>query len=315
MVALTSRAQTSQSMKSTSRYFILGIALIFIQCESKTDTMNYAHLDVQGHRGARGLLPENTIPGFIKAVELGVTTLELDLAVTKDHELLVSHDAFMSSKFSTAPDGQPIEKIDEMSHNIYEMTYEEVKQYDVGSRYQKHFPDQESMPAHKPLFKEVVHAVNAYLKKNQLPPVRYNIEIKSEPVGDSIYHPAPAEYAQLVYGFITTEMDTSLVNVQSFDFRILQYFHENYPEIRLAALVENPAPIEENLANLGFIPEIYSCYYHLLDSSKVSWLQARGMKVIPWTVNEKEDIKKVLDWGVDGIISDYPNHVLELISD
>ncbi|UXX80335.1 glycerophosphodiester phosphodiesterase family protein [Reichenbachiella carrageenanivorans] len=277
--------------------------------------MKYTNLDVQGHRGARGLLPENTIPAFIKAIELGVTTLELDLAVTKDHELLVSHDPFMSSKFSTTSEGHAIGKTEELSYNIYKMTYEEIKSYDVGTRYQKHFPDQEKMKAHKPLLKEVVVAVNSYLNKNQLPPVRYNIEIKSEPTGDSTFHPAPAEYAKLVYDFITTEMDTSLLNVQSFDFRILQYFHENYPEIKLAVLVENPAPIEENLANLGFIPDIYSCYYHLLDSNKVAWLQTHGMKVIPWTVNKKDDIKKVLNWGVDGIISDYPNHVLELISD
>ncbi|MEP2024924.1 glycerophosphodiester phosphodiesterase family protein, partial [Reichenbachiella sp.] len=132
--------------------------------------------------------------------------------------------------------------------------------------------------------------------------------------GDSLYHPLPAAYAQLVYDFIVEEMDTTQLNIQSFDFRILQYFHENYPEIKLAALVENTLPIEDNIANLGFTPEIYSCYYHLLDSEKVSWLQSQGIQVIPWTVNETEDIQRVLDWGVDGIISDYPNRVLELIS-
>lgn len=301
-------------MKLIHRFLTLGIILAFAQCQTKEDTMKYTNLDVQGHRGARGLLPENTTPSFIKALELGVTTLELDLAVTKDKELLVSHDPFMSHKFSTAPDGVTIEKKDELDHNIYEMTYEEIKKYDVGSKFQKQFPEQELMKIHKPLLKEVVDAVNQHIKQNKLSPVRYNIEVKSEPIGDNVYHPIPAEYSKLVYDFITTEMDTTLLNVQSFDFRILQYFHENYPEIKLAALVENPLPIEENLANLGFTPEIYSCYYHLLDSGKVAWLQSQGMQVIPWTVNEHEDIKKVLDWGVDGIISDYPNRVLEIIS-
>lgn len=301
-------------MKYLNNSLILGLILVLTHCQPKSEAMKYSNLDVQGHRGARGLLPENTIPAFIKAVDLGVTTLELDLAVTKDKQLLVSHDPFMSHKFSTTPEGIEIEKEEELNHNIYQMSYANIKLYDVGSRFQKTFPEQENMKIHKPLLKEMVDAVNAHLKTNQLPPVRYNIEIKSEPVGDSIFHPAPAEYSQLVYDFITTAMDTTMLNIQSFDFRILQYYHENYPEIRLAALVENPLPIEENLANLGFTPEIYSCYYHLLDSNKVAWLHENGMKVIPWTVNETEDIQKVLDWGVDGIISDYPNRVLELIS-
>lgn len=301
-------------MKLVNSLLALGILLAFAQCQTKTDTMKYANLDVQGHRGARGLLPENTIPAFIKALELGVTTLELDLAVTKDKELLVSHDPYMSHKFSITPDGEDIQQPDELNHNIYQMSYDEIKSYDVGSKFQKRFPDQQLMKIHKPLLKELVDAVDNYNKENNLPPVRYNIEIKSEPIGDSIYHPVPSEYSKLVYDFITTEMDTTMLNIQSFDFRILQYFHENYPEIKLAVLVENPLPIDENLANLGFTPEIYSCYYHLLDSGKVAWLHDQGMKVIPWTVNEKEDIQKVLDWGVDGIISDYPNRVLELIS-
>ena len=302
-------------MKLVNYFFGLGLAVTLTFCQSNSNNMKYADLDVQGHRGARGLLPENTIPAFIKALELGVTTLELDLAVTKDNQLLVSHDPFMSHKFSTTPEGDHIEKQDELVHNIYQMSYEEVKAYDVGSKFQKQFPDQQLMKIHKPLFKEVVDAVNEHIDKNQLPPVRYNIEIKSNPVGDSIYHPAPEEYSKLVYDFITNEMDTAMLNVQSFDFRILKYFHENYPEIKLAVLVENPLPMEENLTNLGFTPEIYSCYYHLLDEQKVRWLQAQGMQVIPWTVNENEDIEMVLAWGVDGIISDYPNRVLEIISD
>ena len=293
---------------------MLGVILAFSHCQSNSNKMKYADLDVQGHRGARGLLPENTIPAFLKAVDLGVTTLELDLAVTKDKELLVSHDPFMSHKFSTSPEGKEIEAHEELNHNIYQMSYDEIKTYDVGSKSQERFPDQQKFKIHKPLFKELIDAVNEHLKANQLPAVRYNIEIKSEPSGDSIYHPGPVEYSKLVYDFIAGEMDTTMLNVQSFDFRILQYFNENYPEIKLAVLIENQLSMEDNLANLGFTPEIYSCYYQLLDSSKVAWLQSQGMQVIPWTVNETEDIQTVLDWGVDGIISDYPNRVLELIS-
>lgn len=301
-------------MKNINNLWLLALCATLTFCQSKKDPMKDSVLDVQGHRGARGLLPENTIPAFIKAIELGVTTLELDLAVTKDKELLVSHEPYMGAHLAIDSSGVEISKADELKHNIYLMTYEQIKSYDVGSKFVERFPEQEKLNVHKPLLKELVDEVNQYLKTNQLPPVRYNIEIKSGTEGDSVYHPTPAEYSQLVYDFITSEMDTTMLNIQSFDFRVLKYFYENYPEIKLAALVENEKSIEENLNDLGFQPEIYSCYFKLLDAEKVSWLQEKGMQVIPWTVNETQDIKKVLDWGVDGIISDYPDRVLELIS-
>lgn len=292
---------------------MLGL-VILMQCQPKAHKMENSLLDIQGHRGARGLLPENTVPAFIKALELGVTTLELDLAVTKDHELLVSHEPYMAAHLAIDPEGHEILKENELQHNIYAMTYEQIKKYDVGSKVLEKFPEQKKMKVYKPLLKELVQVVDEYIEKNQKTPARYNIEIKSRPMGDSIYHPTPSVYAQLVYDFISTQMDTTRLNVQSFDFRVLQYFHENYPEIKLAALVENDLSIAENLKNLGFIPDIYSCYYQLLDSSKVASLQQQGMQVIPWTVNEKEEIKKVVNWGIDGIISDYPDRVLEVIS-
>lgn len=302
-------------MKRYNLAALLIVAIFFTFCQSKTETMHYSKLDIQGHRGTRGLMPENTIPAFIKALELGVTTLELDLAVTKDKQLLVSHEPYMGAHLALDSAGQEIAESDQLRHNIYRMSYDQIKTYDVGTKYMERFPDQEKFKVHKPLLKELVDEVNAYLEKNQKPPVRYNIEIKSQPEGDTLFHPAPAEYSQLVYDFITTEMDTTMLNVQSFDFRVLQYFHKNYPEIKLAALVENEKSIEENLSDLGFTPEIYSCYFKLLDKEKVTWLQQNGMQVIPWTVNEYDDINTVLNWEVDGIISDYPNRVLEVISD
>ncbi|MEO9965812.1 MAG: glycerophosphodiester phosphodiesterase family protein [Reichenbachiella sp.] len=301
-------------MKTLISFLLIGTGSLLISCKPTSETKNTTMIDVQGHRGARGLLPENTIPAFIKAVELGVTTLELDLAVTAEKELLVSHEPYMGAHLALDSTSQEISKQDELNHNIYQMTYDEIKKYDVGSKFIERFPKQEKFNINKPLLSEVVDAVNQYLDQNQLDPVNYNIEIKSQPEGDSLFHPKPDEYARLVYEFITSSMDTTRLNVQSFDFRILKYYHQNYPEIKLAALVENEKSIEQNLTTLGFNPEIYSCYYKLLDHDKVAWLQAQGIKVIPWTVNEPEDIEMVIGWGVDGIISDYPNRVLELIS-
>jgi glycerophosphoryl diester phosphodiesterase len=275
--------------------------------------MSTKKIDIQGHRGARGLMPENTIPAFIKALELGVTTLELDLAVTKDMELLVSHEPYMNSLYALDTLGNEILKTEELKHNIYKMSYEEVKRYDVGSKFFDRFPDQVKMKVEKPLLIDLINTVNEYVEAVKIPAPYYNIEIKSDPIGDSIYHPDPAEFSNLVYDFIIQNMDTSRLNVQSFDFRILKYFKANYPAIRLAVLVENTASIEDNLKELGFVPEIYSCYHHNLDSQKISYLHSEGMKVIPWTVNEKTDIQRLINWGVDGIISDYPDRVIQLV--
>jgi glycerophosphoryl diester phosphodiesterase len=97
------------------------------------------------------------------------------------------------------------------------------------------------------------------------------------------------------------------VTIQSFDFRVLQVFRKKYPHVKLAALVENQKSWEENIKALGFTPDIYSCYYELLTKDIVLALQKKKMKVIPWTVNERADMDRLLDWGVDGLITDYPN--------
>ncbi len=272
-------------------------------------------IDVQGHRGARGLLPENTIPAFIKALELGITTLELDLAVTKDGELLVSHEPYMNPEIALDTLGNEIPEEEALSHNIYQMSYDQIRKYDVGSKVHPRFPNQVKMKATKPLLFDLVKDVDQYRSGNNIGPVWWNIEIKSDPKDDHLYHPAPAAFSKLVYDFIIQNMDKNYVNVQSFDFRVLEYFNQNHPDIVLAALVENEDGIDHNLEALGFKPDIYSCYFKLLDAEKVKYLQGKDIKVIPWTVNDSNDIKNVISWGVDGIISDYPDRVLKIISE
>lgn len=292
---------------------LIWLVVCIAACQPTSRQVNTS-LDIQGHRGARGLMPENTIPAFLKALELGVKTLELDLAVTKDHQLVVSHEPFMNSVISLDSLGREIHKEEELKHNIYQMTYAQVAKYDVGTKVHPSFADQLKMKVSKPLLFDLVNEVEKYTEENQIEGINYNIEIKSLPVGDDIYHPTPEVYCKLVYDFIQNHMTGVNVNIQSFDFRVLQYFNEHYPEVELAVLIENSIPIEENLTTLGFNPQIYSCYYPLLNQDKVADLQSKGMKVIPWTVNSKEDITKVISWGVDGIISDYPDRVIDVIS-
>lgn len=270
-------------------------------------------IDIQGHRGARGMKPENTIPAFIYALDQGVTTLELDVVITKDGQVVVSHEPWMSHEICLAPDSTQFSKSKEKDYNIYKMTYDEVKQFDCGSLGNKRFEEQENMAVHKPLLSDVIKAVEWHIKSYTQYEVDYNIEIKSSPKGDNKYHPAPKEFSQIVYNLIDQYLPWDRVIIQSFDFRVLRYWHENYPEVRLAALIENMRSVESNLETLGFDPAIYSPYYKLLSKDKIEALHQRNIKVVPWTVNNPMEMQQLIDWNVDGIITDYPNRAVALL--
>lgn len=275
--------------------------------------------DVQGHRGARGLMPENTIPAFLLAMDSGVTTIEMDLAITADQRVVVSHEPWMSAAYCLDPDGQRITEQQEKQFNIYKMTYETVAKWDCGSAGNARFPKQAKMKIHKPLLEEVMKAVEDHLRNVTKYEVDYNIEIKSEPEGDNLFHPSPEVFSDLVYQLIDQYLPWDRVVIQSFDFRVLKYWHQKYPNVRLSALVENKKSIQANLNALGFVPDIYSPEYTTLTKQSVEQLHAlvpdrdkkakkKGrLRVIPWTVNEEKEMLRLKQIGVDGIITDYPD--------
>ncbi|MCH7415106.1 glycerophosphodiester phosphodiesterase [Belliella sp. R4-6] len=280
----------------------LLFALIFIPMISKAQ-FSY---DLQGHRGSRGLMPENTIPAMIKALDLGVTTLELDLAVTKDGEIIVSHEPYMNPLICFTPEGSEIKDGDK-SHNIYQMTFEEVKKYDSGTKFHAGFPQQVKFHVTKPRLKDLFEVVEKYVADHNLPSPYYNIEIKSSVEGDGAYHPAPAEFSDMVYKLIDSSVSWERVNIQSFDFRVLKYYNQTYPDVTLAMLITDATKSKAQLEELGFQPQIYSPYFVALNQETVKELKEKGMKIIPWTVNTTEQMQKLLDMGVDGIITDFPN--------
>ncbi len=263
--------------------------------------------DVQGHRGCRGLKPENTIPAFITALDSGVTTLEMDVAITKDRQVVVSHEPWMSAAYCLNPSGKSFPAKEEMKHNIYFMTYEQVKLWDCGSKVNEKFPLQEKMPVYKPLLNDVIIAVENHIKNFTRYEVDYNIEIKSLPEGDGKFHPKPDEFSGMVYNLVNQYLPMERIVIQSFDFRVLKYFHEKYPEVRLAALVDNLKTIDENMADLGFVPSVYSPDYKLLNKVEVKHCHQLKMRVIPWTVNDPKEMVALKGMGVDGFITDYPN--------
>jgi glycerophosphoryl diester phosphodiesterase len=263
--------------------------------------------DIQGHRGARGLKPENTVPAFIAALELGVTTVELDVVITKDRQVVVSHEPWMSADICSDPSGNPISERDQKKYNIYELTYDEVRSFDCGGRGNATFPEQEKLEGAKPLLSDVIVAVERYIKSYASYEVDYNIEIKSIPEGDGKFHPSVAEYSDLVYALVDEYIPMDRLVIQSFDFRVLQYWHEKYPQIRLSALVGKSKSVEDDLNRLGFKPTVYSPHFESLTREKVAYAHQQKIRVIPWTVNEVSSMLSLKGMGVDGFITDYPD--------
>lgn len=263
--------------------------------------------DVQGHRGCRGLKPENTIPAFLTALDSGVTTLEMDVVITKDRQVVISHEPWMNVNFCLDPEGKELAKKDSIKYNIYAMTYQEVSQWDCGSKGNEKFPEQEKSVQHKPLLTDAIVAIETHIKSYTKYEVDYNIEIKSLPAGDDRFHPKPEVFSKMVYELIDQYLPMDRVVIQSFDFRVLKYWHTHYPQVRLAALVENKFSLGHNLKNLGFTPFIYSPDYKLLTPEIVKECHDMKMRVIPWTVNDEKDMLALKGMGVDGFITDYPN--------
>ncbi|MEO1055060.1 MAG: glycerophosphodiester phosphodiesterase [Bacteroidota bacterium] len=288
---------------------ILGLAFILLM---SLNSNAQKKIDLQGHRGARGLKPENTIPAFIRALDHGVTTLELDVVITKDKKVVVSHEPYLSHVICRNPEGNKYIEEDEKRYNMYKMTYEEIVQFDCGTVKNPRFPDQELEKTPKPLLSDVIKSAERYIKSYTQYEVDYNIELKSTPSGDGEEHPSPEEFSDLVYELINQYLPMERVVIQCFDFRVLKYWHKKYPKVRLAALVENSQSIDTNLSNLGFKPEIYSPYYKLLNRKKIRYLQSKGIKVIPWTVNDPKQMEKLVAMNIDGIITDFPDRAQEL---
>jgi glycerophosphoryl diester phosphodiesterase len=314
-------------MKYNTLFFALIITVFAASCgenkphpnvlsENDTVKVNFkrdesyrlpANFDIQGHRGARGLFPENTTYGMIGTLQIeDVTTLEMDVVISKDNQVLLSHDPWLSSEICNFSNGDRMLAIDDEKFRIYEMTFDEIKKFDCGSRWNKKFPKQRPRGATKPLLTEIIFAVREYCAEEKRPDVNFNIEIKSKPEWDNFMTPPPAKFAKLVYDVVNASEVKDRITIQSFDVRSLQAIRALDPDLKLVLLVEGETNYKAKLKELGFTPAVYSPNYTLIDKSSVDELHKLGMKVIPWTVNDSVQMMKTIETGVDGIISDDP---------
>jgi len=284
------------------RYFSIVIFLLLLSCNA------IPKVDIQGHRGARGLFPENTIPAFEEALKLGVNTLELDVVISKDHKVVVSHEPFMNHEISIDLNENPISESEEKDFNLYQMPYDSIRLYDVGSKMHPRFPNQKKMKVEKPLLSDVIKMAEKKSDKK----IHYNIEIKSLPEYDGIFSPEVNEYVRLTLEVIKLEKISSRTILQSFDIRALESIYLQAQKIKIALLVDENESIDAKLSELTFKPNIISPYFKLLDKLTVEDYHRQNFKVIPWTLNSEKDIQLMIEYRVDGIISDFPNLLLKV---
>ena len=258
----------------------------------------------QGHRGCRGIMPENSIEGFIHALHFPVKTLELDVVLSKDFTVVVSHEPWFSDEICNC--------VGLKEKNLFRLTYEEIKAIPCGLKFTHRFPEQQKLRVFKPSLKEVVEAVKKHCESTGLPLPLFNIELKSKPEWDNIYIPNTDTFVQTVHQTIVSLGIGNLTTIQSFDQRILNAFQSMNTNVQIAFLTESPEDPLLQLQVLKHLPEIYSPYYKTVVSKDVYNLHKLGVKVIPWTVNDTASMHALIDLGVDGIITDYPNLIKEI---
>jgi glycerophosphoryl diester phosphodiesterase len=293
-------------------------------------------LDIQGHRGARGLAPENTLPAFARALAIGVTTLELDCAVTRDGVVLVSHDPALNPDITRGPDGKWLKKT---GPAIWDLKYQDTQRYDVGrinpeSAYAGRWPDQQPVDGTRiPRLADLF----ALVRKSGNNSVRFNIETKVSPLEPELTT-TPDDFARKLIAAIRAGGMENRAAIQSFDWRTLQFVQQEAPGIPTVYLtvekgfmdsIQRDKPASPWTADFhvtrhgGSVPRmvkaaggaIWSPYHAETSRSQIKEAQSLGLKVVVWTVNEPADMRRMIEWGVDGIISDRPDLLRKIASE
>jgi len=261
-------------------------------------------IDVQGHRGARAVLPENSLPALRHALELGVDTLEFDMGVSKDGVVVVLHDQQINPVICQYKDGSNAEE----GLWIHQLTLEQIKQFDCGSKQNPRFDTQALIPGTEiPTLAEVFEMV----KNSGLPnakTVRFNIETKSKPDKPHA-QPAADEFVEAILKVIRHYDLESRVTLQSFDPATLIAAQEIAPNLQLSILLrEKPDNWLDAAESVS--ADIVSPHHTLIGRKDVEQIQEAGLAVIPWTANSKRQWTRLVKLGVDGIITDDPKALL-----
>jgi glycerophosphoryl diester phosphodiesterase len=289
-------------------------------------TLSCAAFDLQGHRGARGLAPENTLAGFATALRVGVTTLELDVGMSRDGVLMVTHDRRLNPDLVRGPDGR---WVDPPPESVRALDREQLQRHDVG-RFRPGSDDAQRFASQRPADGARIPTLNevfAQVQRWGASGVRFNIEIKTDPRDPDSTASPEAFVAALLDGVERHDL-AGRVSVQSFDWRTLKLVQARAPRIPTVALTVRQRGLD-NVADPawtaglklgdhgGSVPRLvrasgattWSPHHADLTAGQIAEAQALGLKVVPWTVNDPAGIARLIDAGVDGLISDYPDRV------
>ena len=254
-----------------------------------------------GHRGCRGLLPENSIEAFQHAISLGVDGIELDVVVNKDKQLVISHEPYFQSSFCLDATGNAIST--ENQWNIYEMTQAEIEHFDCGSKIHPRFEEQKKVKVHKPLLQELFEKVD--LSKTKI-----LFEVKSSPKEYGKSQPAPSAFVELIFQEIANFQFKENLIFMSFDSQILEEIHRKNPTYSCVYLTYLPYKSASSfLKKLTFTPFALGMYYPTISKNDSKILHKKDIKLYAWTVNSAKVQKKLIKKRVDGIITDYPDRI------
>lgn len=311
--------------------FLLIVSCTSVEKHEATKPGDAPAFYLAGHRGARGLMPENTIPAMKKGIEVGANTLEMDLQVTADGKVVLNHDNTLNPLYVSKPDGGDIPQLPDHKrinnsyipenqqdkYTIYKMTYKEIRKYIVGEKYFPDFPEQTRIKTYMPVLTEVIDSIEQFTKEQHYAPVYYMPEIKSGPDFYGSMQPEPEAFVRTVMNKLEPYLEDigERLIIQSSDLKPLQILHRDYPDIKIALLPhQRNIAIEQRIEQLGFKPDFFLPRYKVVTPELIEKCHSMGMKVVPWTPDNSKSMRDLYKMGVDGIITNYPDRLHRVIN-
>ena len=266
---------------------------IFLYILSSSPVMGQSEYKIFGHRGCRGIYPENTIEGFKKAISLGVDGIELDIVVNKNKELIISHESFIDTNYCLTGN------LGEKKLNIYKMNITEIQEIDCGNKLVKGFPNQIKVKEKKPTYKEF---------KKELIDFNGDIlfEIKCEHNLINKNFPEYENYAKIIFEETRNSKHFDKIYFMSFDYRILNEVFKLMPKSKYIYLSSNKE-FKEEMKLLSFEPFGVGLDYNIISQKTIDFIHDKKQIIYGWTINDEENSKKLTSMGLDGVITDYPN--------
>ncbi len=271
--------------------------LVAMEANSQNPTKYY------GHRGCRGLFPENTLEAFQHAIDLGVDGIEWDVVVTKDNQLIISHEPYLDGSYCRNQQGKDVSAAEGKKINFYDLTAAEIQKFDCGSKPYPKYPEQKKLKTYKPTVQEAFETLN-------LENVEILFEVKSEESDYGVFQPQPEEYAQLIADEVANFAFNENIIFMSFDANLLEALHKILPDYRYVYLTYKPfVSVKKFLQDISFTPFALGMYHPTVSKKDVNRLHQLGIKAFAWTVNKADQAKQLIKKEVDGIITDYPDRV------